>query len=407
MSPQPVNQTLSLLDVQILATLAYSNQFQFPLTLKETRLKLISRNQALSLVKQLKLEAILKEKDETASPQNQDQKQVAAGRMSPIELKTNKSQEQDSVLDQIKQRLQQLTADGIVTYHQGHYCLTTVLSADEQDSGLALQQLVQARRHKQAMIKSLTPEMAVLRQFLSRLPLVAAAGISGSMAFGNVDEHTDIDLIIITHPSCLWLARLIALTLSWFKGKKRFRWQAGQDRWCFNLWLTTKSLTIPSDQRTIYSAYEASHINWLYDPYQLESNFYQQNQWLQKYLAYPFATIEAAMPQQDDVKHRLFQGLNKTLDLEEDLKKENDLLAQQLSYAAIRSEKRAELYQENWLCSIVNRLLFTIEQQRIHYSNQVPYKNLNLDSGFLHDGVSYQQYIKDYQQLFGRIWSKS
>jgi predicted nucleotidyltransferase len=69
--------------------------------------------------------------------------------------------------------------------------------------------------------------------FLKYLPFVRGAGLVGSQALGQQKTDSDIDLLIITDPEFLWLARTLVTAYFQLIGKRRYGNKI-TDRFCLN-----------------------------------------------------------------------------------------------------------------------------------------------------------------------------
>ena len=88
---------------------------------------------------------------------------------------------------------------------------------------------------------------------LKYLPFVRAAALAGSQAMGQEKETSDIDLLIITAPGFLWLARTLVTAYLQILGKRRHG-QKIANRFCLNHYLA--GAKILDNDRNLYTACE-------------------------------------------------------------------------------------------------------------------------------------------------------
>lgn len=240
-------------EFQIITTLAYSAQFEFPLTVVEIEQNLVSVQESGALVKKLKISHRI------ASFNN---------------LKTSQLKSAE-----IKLILRQLLNQGIVAQYQNYYCLSANLKTHK------IKQLVESRLNKQKIARQLRRETKQIVSLVKKISGVLAVGLTGAVVFNNAEPDADLDMIVVVKKNRLWLTRLIVLWRSLLLGKKNLFRQGKKDHWCFNLWLAQEALALPKTKQNFYNALEASHIDWFYDPLKIRSSFYQSNRWLETYLA--------------------------------------------------------------------------------------------------------------------------
>ncbi len=119
---------------------------------------------------------------------------------------------------------------------------------------------------------------------LSQLPWIWGVFVTGSLAMDNVTAHDDLDFFIVTQPHRLWLSRLWVFWLALRQKKRRSRRGKGSDQWCFNMWLESTHLSLPVSQRSLYTAYEVLQTRCLFSRHRTQQQFYDDNQWISQYL---------------------------------------------------------------------------------------------------------------------------
>lgn len=142
-----------------------------------------------------------------------------------------------------------------------------------------------AQRHARALF-SREKEQAIqsLISFIRWIPWVDAVALTGSVAVKNAKLADDTDFLIVTRPGSLWLVRPIVIAYAWWKGKRR-SWRSEEYRsWCFNLWLEDSRLKLPQQSRSVYTAYECLQARWVFDRATIEKKFLRENSWVRRVL---------------------------------------------------------------------------------------------------------------------------
>lgn len=116
------------------------------------------------------------------------------------------------------------------------------------------------------------------------IPFVQAIFVTGSLAMRNSTEHQDIDFMIVTQKGTLWLCRPLVMLIAGINGKRR-HFQGKEDRkWCLNLWIDTSAMQIPAERRSVYVAYEVIQAKPVFERNNTVELFYKQNRWIKEYL---------------------------------------------------------------------------------------------------------------------------
>lgn len=221
----------------ILATLAYYDVFDFPLTADEV-FKFLIFFKHLGVV-------------ETKQPNTQE----------------------------VKKELDQLLLDRVVDSRDGLYFLFD-------------KEYLVPLRHKREKIALNKWQRAVSAlKWLRLTPFVRAIFASGSLAMSNTDELSDLDVLVVTRQGRIWLTRfLITLTLSILGVRRRGFDRVAPDKICLNHYITDHSLHIPF--QSLYNAQTYSNLVpiFLRDG-SLVAKFKQENRWVMDYV-FDWANID-------------------------------------------------------------------------------------------------------------------
>lgn len=93
-------------------------------------------------------------------------------------------------------------------------------------------------------------------RIISRFPFVRAVMASGSLSKGYMDEKSDLDFFVVTHPGRLWIARMLLVLY-----KKLFLFNSHK-YFCINYYVDTDHLEI--EEKNIFTATELATVIPLY-----------------------------------------------------------------------------------------------------------------------------------------------
>ena len=135
-------------------------------------------------------------------------------------------------------------------------------------------------------------KMVEYARFIPGIRLIA---LTGSVAVNNSQKNDDLDLLIVTDNHCLWLVRPVFLLLLSLGFTRRHPGDTPSpcDVFCPNLWLETKSLSIPKSKRNLYTAHEVLQIKPLLDRGDTYEAFIRSNSWVSHFLANAYPVTKA------------------------------------------------------------------------------------------------------------------
>lgn len=238
------------LESLVLATVAYTDQFHYPLSAQEVKQRLLSS----AALKTLGVKT-------TAVTQNPSQAKIS------------------QVLERLVRRKKLLK--------QGEwYGLATTDVASH----------FKLRRQRARLNNRRKSQFDQLVQVLRQVPWVWGVALTGSSAMANAPAAADVDVLIITTPQRLWLTRAAVLGLSWWHR------QRGKNGWCFNLWLEPTELALAPEKQGVYEAYELWQCKWLFDRASWSQAWLAQNQWFGGFLPAAAAEDQAKLASLDTAK---------------------------------------------------------------------------------------------------------
>jgi predicted nucleotidyltransferase len=139
---------------------------------------------------------------------------------------------------------------------------------------------VKERLRKEKFSKNKIKIAKEYSEVLKFLPFIKFIGITGSLAMGNADFYSDIDLLIITKRNTLWTTRLLVLLFLKFKkiSVRRSFDKEVKDKLCLNMWLDEEDLEW--HDRNLFSAHEIAQIVPIFNREKTYERFIFLNSWI-------------------------------------------------------------------------------------------------------------------------------
>ena len=211
------------LNNKIILSLAYTDQFKYPLTKEEIFLRIIG-------------------KDTFVSP------------------------------EKIEKTLKKMVLDKEISSGNEFY----FLNGSEKN--------IKSRLKRKTYSKKKWQEVQEFVKLMKFIPWINGVAVTGSLSVDNAKKNDDIDFLIVTKKNRLWLSRVFVVLLLFLKGKKR-SWNGDEDNsWCLNFWLDDTSLKLPKRLHNIYGAFEVCQAIWVYDREDIKKSFFELNNWAEPYL---------------------------------------------------------------------------------------------------------------------------
>jgi hypothetical protein len=121
-------------------------------------------------------------------------------------------------------------------------------------------------------------------KIMRAVPFLRGILISGSLALGSVKKSSDIDIMVIAKNGRIWTVRFFLMILIFFLGARRNE-KDTKDKICLNHYITDKSLQIPFF--SLYDAHLYSHLINVYDDkdnIKTFQEFQKNNSWIKNYV---------------------------------------------------------------------------------------------------------------------------
>lgn len=140
------------------------------------------------------------------------------------------------------------------------------------------------RQERAQLAKRKNQEIQHFLSWAKQVPWVQAIFVTGSLAMENAQADDDADFMIVTNPNRLWLTRILLVGIALMHGKRR-SWRGEEKRsWCLNLWLDENHLAIEEPYRDVYRAYEVIQARPVFSRGKQAQLFWQANEWVKEFL---------------------------------------------------------------------------------------------------------------------------
>ncbi len=182
---------------------------------------------------------------------------------------------------EVAEALESLQAKSLVKSERGFWQLSDSVSYAEERLKRARWSIGKRHRAEQAA------------NLIAHLPFIRLVAIANTLAFNNAKRDSDIDLLIITRPGRLYLARFLVTALMQIMGWRRHG-QKIDNRICLSFYLSADHLNIKdlSYQDDPYLVYWLANLHPLVDKL-IFAEFLQANKWAHPYLPNRFTNLSS------------------------------------------------------------------------------------------------------------------
>lgn len=124
-----------------------------------------------------------------------------------------------------------------------------------------------------------------LAAYFRCIPTILLAGVTGGLAMDNAGKEDDIDLIIIVRRGTLYTSRLFATLLADVFGVRRHPEDRDvADMLCLNMFIDEDALALPEQESDLYTAHEILQMQPVWQRRQAHRRFIQANGWIRSIL---------------------------------------------------------------------------------------------------------------------------
>lgn len=146
-------------------------------------------------------------------------------------------------------------------------------------------ELIARRQQRERFASQKEREVQHVVHFLQHIPWVDAVFLTGSQAMNSADEQSDLDFMIITAPNRVWLTRIAVGCYAQLHGKRRSWNREEPGSWCFNLWLDRDHLQVAKGKQDSYRAYEVFQAKLLWERGTVGQQFRKENAWVREFIS--------------------------------------------------------------------------------------------------------------------------
>ena len=201
--------------------------------------------------------------------------------------------------------LNELVLSNMLIYQNGLYCLA------------ARKNLFRKRMIAES-VSAIKIEIARKKTWLMTcIPWIDGIWITGNVAMHNAQDDDDIDLLVVTRDSWLWLTRLIIVIVYGAVGRVRLRrhsLQSVKNKLCLNMYLDATVLEMPSSKKNLYTAHEVAQVLPLFNRNKTYERFLAANAWILKFLPHiPGIELEKFTPRMSSVATKAARIINRCL----------------------------------------------------------------------------------------------
>jgi predicted nucleotidyltransferase len=139
--------------------------------------------------------------------------------------------------------------------------------------------LVAARLFKNKVAEQKLRLAVKLARILRLAPYVRMVAVTGSLAMKNTDPDSDLDFLVVLKHGKIWTGRFLVTALTQLIGRRRHGNKI-KNRACLNYFITTRTLEI-----SLKDVFSASEYSFIFPLYGLKTfhKFQKHNQWIKKY----------------------------------------------------------------------------------------------------------------------------
>ena len=216
----------------VLATLAYYDVFDFPLTLLEIHRYLIN----------------------------------------PARVDKNIEGVGDVRLGDIDLTLKELITSGRAIERNGYYFLSQERTATYE-----------TRIDREKVAAQKWKKLLRIGYWFQVIPFLRAVLVSGSMAMLNTDEESDFDVLVIVKNKRMYTCRIMLSSVaSLFRARRKRFDKVAPDKFCFNHYISDAQLKISNE--SLYNAQTYVNLRPAYVRGNVFEELYRENPWLNRYI---------------------------------------------------------------------------------------------------------------------------
>lgn len=120
-------------------------------------------------------------------------------------------------------------------------------------------------------------------RWLSVIPSLEAVFVTGSLAVKNTPENDDIDFLCVTSAGTLWMTRFFCTLVTQVLGVRRsVNVGSVSDKICLNMFMSCDCLGLPEKEKDVYAAHELLQMQVLFDRGGVWRELLIENKWVKE-----------------------------------------------------------------------------------------------------------------------------
>lgn len=145
--------------------------------------------------------------------------------------------------------------------------------------------LIEIRKKRERWVKEKMKIAKRIAWWLKLIPIIKMVAVTGALAMNNTKEEDDIDFLIVASSGWLWTTRLLATILvELVSNRRRPGDKEFKNKICLNMFLDEDHLTVPENERDLFSAHEVAQMKALWTRGEMYEKFMWANRWVRKHL---------------------------------------------------------------------------------------------------------------------------
>lgn len=154
-----------------------------------------------------------------------------------------------------------------------------------QGEALRKKRLIRIRKQREAWSAEKWIRARWVANLLRLIPTIQLVGVTGGLTRSNAKAEDDIDFLIITTPSTLWVTRgLSTMLLDFLRLRRRPTDTKFRNLICLNMFMSEDGLSVPPAERDLFTAHEVLLMTPIWERDGAYTKFLNANKWVEKFL---------------------------------------------------------------------------------------------------------------------------
>ena len=143
--------------------------------------------------------------------------------------------------------------------------------------------LIRLRIEREKIATQKWKKLLRIAKWFQTVPYLRGIMVSGSLAINNTSDESDFDVLVVAKSGRLYTCRIFLSLVASLFGSRRTRYQKiAPDKFCFNHYITDGNLNI--NHESLFNAQAYINLKPVMVEDDLMDKFYMENNWLGKYI---------------------------------------------------------------------------------------------------------------------------